>query len=107
MKRMKNGKVHMELNQVSWDAGYTMRSNINPDAIRAFKRWNKNSAAIIRDEMRRGDCKTIISEMQNAEWRNREIREIAEHHDKIVYDAAGNSVMWWDYKEQKMYELEH
>lgn len=106
MKRMRNGTVSMELNQTSKDQGYTMRSNINPDAIRAFKRWNKESAAIIRDAIRRGDCKTVIHEMQNAEWRNRAIRKYSERHDKVVYDAAGNAVFWWDCKERKMYELE-
>ena len=106
MKRRKDGTVHMELNQSSWDKGYTMRSVINSDAIRAFKRWNKDSAAIIRDAMRRGDCKTAIAEMQNAKWRHNWIRDAAEHHDKIVYDATGKDAYWWDYKEQKMYELE-
>lgn len=106
MRRMRNGTVYMELNQTSKDKGYTMRSVINPDAIRAFKRWNKESAAIIRDAIRRGDYKTVIREVQNAKWRNRTIREYSEQHDKIVYDAVGNAIFWWDCKEQKMYGLE-
>ena len=106
MRRMRNGTVCMELNQASKDKGYTMRSAINPDAIRSFKRWNRESAAIIRDAIRRGDCKTVIREMQNAKWRNRTIREYSEQHDKIVYDAVGNAIFWWDCKERKMYGLE-
>lgn len=38
MRRMRNGTVYMELNQVSKDRGYTMRSVINSDAIRKAKR---------------------------------------------------------------------
>lgn len=107
MKRLSNGTVLMELKQESVDQGYTMRANINASAIRAFKQWNKDSAKIIRRAMRHGDCKTVIAEMQNAKWRNREIREIAAHHDKIVYDSNGQSIALWDCDEQKMYELEH
>ena len=94
MKRRKDGTVYMEFNQASWDKGYTMRSNINPDCVKALKRWNKESGREIAKAIRAGDCKAII-------------REMSEYHDKIVYDATGAEVFWWDYKEQKMYELEH
>lgn len=97
----------MELSQASWDKGYTMRSNISHDCVKALKHWNKESGRAIAKTIRTGDCKTIINQMSNAKSRNRQVREISEYHDKIVYDAAGNSVMWWDYKEQKMYGLEH
>lgn len=56
MRRMRNGTVCRELNQASRDKGYTMRSVINPDAIRAFKRRDRERAAIIRDAIRSGDC---------------------------------------------------
>ena len=107
MKRRKDGTVYMEFNQASWDKGYTMRSNINPDCVKALKRWNKESGREIAKAIRAGDCKAIIREMSESKSRNRQIREISEYHDKIVYDATGAEVFWWDYKEQKMYELEH
>lgn len=105
MRKMKDGNVHMEFGPEAKAKGYTMRANINPEAIRALKRWNRNSGEIIRRAMRRGDCKKVIAEMQNAKWRNREIRELAERHDKIVYDAAGKAIFWWDHAKKKMYEL--
>lgn len=106
MKRLKNGTVMMELNQASKGKGYTMRANVNADCIRALKRWNKDSAAAIRDAIRRNDCKAVIRELENARHRNRQIREISEHHDKIVYDASGKMIFMWDCKEQKMYRIE-
>lgn len=106
MKRMKDGTVGMELNQASKSKGYTMRANINPDCVRALKRWNKDSASAIRAAIRLKDCKAVIRELKNAKHRNRKIREMSEHHDKIVYDASGNMIFIWDHKEQKMYAIE-
>lgn len=98
---MKN-RIHLELKK----EGYTMRSNINPDCVRALKQWNKESGKKISAAIKTGDCKAIIREMSNAKSRNADIREISEHHDKIIYDTTGKAVYWWDYKEQKVYQLE-
>lgn len=106
MKRMSNGTISMEFNAAAKRKGYTMRANINPDLIRALKRWNKDSAAAIREAIRRNDCKTVIRELENAKSRNRQIRELSEHHDKIVYDASGKMIFMWDHKEQQMYTIE-
>ncbi len=105
MRRMKNGTVMMELNQDSKLKGYTMRANISPNLIRMLKRWNQDSAAIIRAAIKRGDCKKVISEMQNAKNRNRKIRELSEHHNKLVRDASGKIIFLWDYQEKKMYGI--
>ncbi len=105
MKRMKNGTVSMEFSADTKCKGYTMRANINPDCVRALKRWNKGSAAIIRDAIHRKDCKAVIRELENAKARNRQIRELSEHHDKIVYDASGRAIFLWDHKEQQMYSF--
>lgn len=106
MKRLKNGSVHMELNATSKAKGYTMRSNINPELIPAIRKWNQDSAVAIRRAIQCGDCKTVLAEMRNVEGRKRTIREVCEHHDKIVYDATGNAIYWWDHKEKAMYTLE-
>lgn len=106
MKRRKDGTVHMEFNQASWDAGFMMRSNINPDCVRGLKRWNKESGERISGAIKAGDCKTVIREMSNAKSRNSQIREISEHHDKVIYDASGKAVFWYDSKEHKVYQLE-
>ena len=95
-------KIHMELKT----EGYTMSSNINPDCIKALKRWNKESGKKIAKAIQIGDCKAVISEMSNAKSRNRQVREISEHHDKVIYDATGKAVYWWDHEEQKTYQLE-
>ena len=106
MMIMKNGTVQMELKEQYKAMGYTMRSNINQDLVPTIKRWNKKSAQIISAAIKRGDCKAVLAEMKNTKGRNAEIRKIAEHHDKIVYDRNGVAVFWWDVKEKAIYELE-
>mgnify|MGYP000008014421 CR=1 FL=1 len=106
MKRMKNGTVGMEFSAATKGKGYTMRANISADCIRALKRWNKDSAVAICNAIRRNDCKAVIRELENAKHRNRKIRELSEHHDKIVYDASGKVIYMWDHKEKCMYRIE-
>ena len=86
--------------------GWTSRSIINPDCVKALKRWNKESGKRIAEAIRNKDCKAIIEEMSNAKARNRQIREISQFHDKIIYDAEGKSIYWWNCKEKKTYQLE-
>jgi len=87
--------------------GWTVRANINSDCIISLKRWNKNSAKEIAKLIKLGDCKGVISELKNAKNRNRQIRELSEFHDKIIYDKQGVSICYWGYKEQKTYKLEN
>lgn len=105
MIRLKNGRVSMELKEANRNKGYTMRANINSDLIQSLKKWGKDSARIINIALKNEDGKAIIKEMQNASWRNRRIRELSENHDKLVYDASGIAIAWWDHKEQKMYDV--
>lgn len=86
--------------------GWISRSNINPDCVKALKRWNKESGKKIAEAIKNKDCKTIIKEMSNAKSRNRQIRELSQFHDKIIYDVEGKAIYWWDYKERKTYQLE-
>lgn len=106
MMILKNGTVQMELSEASKAFGFTMRSNVSPNLIKAIKRWNKESAKIINAAIRRGDCKAVLAEMKNTASRNAEIRMLAEHHDKIVYDRNGAAIFWWDANEKAIYELE-
>lgn len=106
MMIMKNGTVQMELKEQYKAMGYTMRSNINQELIPAFKRWNKYSAKIINEAIKRGDCKAVLAEMKNTKGRNAEIRKLAEHHDKVVYDRNGEAIFRWDAKEKAIYKLE-
>lgn len=106
MYRMKDGSVMMEFKTETWNKGYTMRSNVNPDLILALKRWNQDDAAAIRDAIKRHDCKTVIYHMENAKRRNSKIRELSENHDKLIYDASGEPVFFWNCKEKRVYGLE-
>lgn len=106
MYRYKNGNVRMELSQEARAKGHTMRANVNPAYITAMKRWNRESAAIIAEAIKRGDCKTAIREMQIAKRRNQNIRDKAAHHNKIVYDANGKMLYWWDEDEKSLYRIE-
>jgi hypothetical protein len=99
-------KECMKLKDESLAKGWTSRSNINPDCIKALKQWNKESGKRIAEAIKQKDCKAIIYEMHNAKSRNADIRQLSEFHDKIIYDAEGKSIYWWDYKEQKTYKLE-
>lgn len=106
MMIMKNGTVQMEFKEQSKAKHYTMRSNINPDLIKAIRRWNKESAKIINAAIKRGDCKAVLAEMKNTAGRNAEIRKLAERHDKIIYNRYGEAIFWWDEAEKAIYELE-
>ncbi len=78
-------KINMELKGSKKEAGYTMRANINPDCMRALKRWNKEDGKAVAEAIKSGDVKKAIYHMSNAKSRNQEIRIISAHHDKIVY----------------------
>lgn len=88
------------------EKGWTSRSNINPDYIKALKRCNKESAKRIAEAINNRDCKAVLQEMRNTSGINAEIRKISECHDKIIYDAEGKPIYWWNCKEQKTYQLE-
>lgn len=107
MKIMKDGSARMEFKPETWAKGYTMRANINPALIPTLKQWNQNSAAVIRAAIRRGGCEAAIAEIESAKWRNQQIRNLSEHHDKIVYNASGEMLYIWDHKRKAMYELLH
>ena len=106
MKRMKNGTVSMELNQASKIKGYTMRANVNPEYILLLKKCKQDSATAIRAAIQKNDCKAVIREIKNAKRYNDMIRDASEHHDKLVYDASGKVIFWWDHKERALYEIE-
>lgn len=101
----KNG--HMELGGGAKRRGWTVRSNVNEKLIPEIKRWNKESAKIINQCIKTGDVKGAIKEMQNAAGRNREIREVSQHHDKIIYDANGTVIYWWEEGSDRFEEVEH
>lgn len=86
--------------------GWSSRSSINPDCIKVLKRWNKESGKRIAEAIKHGDYKAIISEMSNASGRNEEIRKLSQFHHKIIYDAEGKAIYYWNYKERKTYQLE-
>lgn len=107
MKIMQNGTVQMELSEQTKAKHYTMRSSINPDLIKAIKRWNKESAKIIAAAIKRGDCKAVLAEMKNTQGRNEMIRKCSSSdNDKIVYNCYGEAIFWWDAKEKAIYKLE-
>lgn len=78
-------KINMELNESKKAQGYTMRANVNADCIRAFKRWNKEDGKAVAEAIKSGDVKKAIYHMSNAKSRNRQIREISAHHDKLIF----------------------
>jgi hypothetical protein len=106
MEGVNRMKEYMKLKDEYLAKGWTSRSNINPDCVKAIKRWNKESGKKIAEAINNVDCKAIIREMSNASGRNEEIRKLSQFHDKIIYDAEGKAIYWWDYKERKVYQLE-
>lgn len=106
MYRYKNGSIRMELSQESREKGYTMRANVNPDYIGALKRCNREAAAIISVCIKLGQCQRAIRMMQDVKNNNQRIREVSEKHDKLVRDANGEVIYWWDEAEKRMYTVE-
>lgn len=106
MKGANRMKECMKLKDKYLVKGWTSCSNINPGCIKSMKQWNKDSGKKIAEAIKHGNCKAIIREMSNASRRNEEIRNLTQFHDKIIYDAEGKAIYWWDYKEQKTYQLE-
>ena len=98
-------KINMELNESKKAQGYTMRANVNADCIRALKRWNKEDGKAVAEAINSGDVKKAIYHMHNAKSRNRQIREISAHHDKLIFL---NGEDWWIFEAdtRKCYELE-
>ncbi len=86
--------------------GYTSRANINPDCIKALKRWNKEDGKKVAEAIREGDVKKAIYHMHNAKNRNRDIRELSCEHDKLIYGRTGEAVFVYDNKDGKCYGLE-
>jgi hypothetical protein len=78
-------KINMEFKESIKAAGYTMRANINPDCMKSLKRWNKKDGKAVAEAIRSGDVKKAIYHISNEKSRNRQIREISAHHDKIIY----------------------
>lgn len=101
-------KRHMELKKEGYTMadGYTMKANVNPDCIKALKRWNKDDGKAIAEAIRKGDVKKAIYHLGNAKARNRQIRELSAKHDKIIYNKFGASVFVYDNTDRKCYELE-
>lgn len=50
-------KINMELKESSKAAGYKTSANINPNCIRALKRWNKEDGRAITEAIKTGDVK--------------------------------------------------
>ncbi len=98
-------KINMELKESKKAAGYTMRANINPDCVRALKRWNKEDGKAVAEAIKNGDLKKAIYHMSNAKNRNRQIREISAHHDKIIY-LHGESCGVFEVDTRKCYQFE-
>ena len=78
-------KITMELKKKKKAQGYTMSANVNPDYIRALKRLNKEAGKAVAEAIKSGDVKKAIYHMSNAKGRNRQIREISAHHDKLIF----------------------
>ncbi len=98
-------KINMELKESKKAQGYTMRANVNADCIRALKRWNKEDGKAVAEAVKSGDVKKAIYHMSNAKSRNRQIREISAHHDKIVY-LNGESWGVFEADTRKCYQFE-
>lgn len=96
-------KINMEIKESLKATGYTMRANINPDCMRALKRWNKEDGKAVAEAIR--SVKKAIYRMNNAKSRNQEIRKISAHHDKIVY-LNGESWGVFEADTRKCYEFE-
>lgn len=98
-------KANIEFKESKKVEGYTMRANVNPDLIKALKRWNKEDGKAIAEAIQSGNVKKAIYYMQNAKNRNLEIRQISEHHNKIIY-LNGKEWGSFDYIERKCYKFE-
>ena len=83
-------KINMEIKESLKASGYTMRANINPNCMKALKRWNKE------------DGFTIWATQKK---RNQEIRKISANHDKIVY-LNGESWGVFEADTRKCYQFE-
>lgn len=103
---MKRGKGTKKLNETCLKKGWTMRLNINPELMTAIKEWNKESASKVNEAIKSGDVKEALKETKNARNRRKSLRNSIEEADRIIYDASGNAIYWYETKTDAIYTLE-